>query len=73
MPRTERTVRATARRHGSCDACAHGHRPDARNQEGRPPTRDATETEDRLDEKEHQDRGQANTDRTEAKIGRLKD
>jgi hypothetical protein len=44
-----------------------------RNQEGRPPTHNATETEDRLEEKEHEDRGQANKDRIEAKISQLKD
>jgi hypothetical protein len=44
-----------------------------RNQEGQPPTRNATETEDRLEEKEQEDRGQANKDRIEAKISQLKD
>ena len=44
-----------------------------RNQEGQPPTRSAAETEERLDEKEHADRGQANKDRIEAKISALKD
>ena len=43
-----------------------------RNQQGEPPTRSATETEDRLEEKEHEDRGQANKDRIEAKISTLK-
>jgi hypothetical protein len=44
-----------------------------RNQEGQPPTRSAAETEERLEEKEHDDRGQANRDRIEAKISTLKD
>lgn len=44
-----------------------------RNQEGQPPTHDLTETEERLEEKEHADRGQANKDRIEARISRLKD
>lgn len=44
-----------------------------RNQEGEPPTRSATETEERLEEKEHEDRGQANKDRIEAKISQLRD
>jgi len=44
-----------------------------RNQEGQPPTRSADETEERLEEKEHDDRGQANKDRIEAKISTLKD
>jgi hypothetical protein len=44
-----------------------------RNQEGEPPTRSATETEERLEEKERADRGQANKDRIEAKISTLKD
>jgi hypothetical protein len=44
-----------------------------KNQEGEPPTRSATETEERLEEKEHEDRGQANKDRIEAKISQLKD
>jgi hypothetical protein len=44
-----------------------------RNQEGEPPTRTADETEDRLEEKEQRDRGQANKDRIEAKISQLKD
>ena len=43
-----------------------------RNQQGEPPTTNAGETEDRLEEKEHQDRGQANKDRIEAKISTLK-
>ena len=43
-----------------------------RNQEGEPPTRNAAETEERLEEKEHEDRGQANKDRIEAKISSLK-
>ncbi len=43
------------------------------NQEGQPPTRSANETEERLEEKEHEDRGQANKDRIEAKISTLKD
>ena len=44
-----------------------------RNQEGQAPTRSAAETEDRLEEKEHEDLGQANKDRIEAKISQLKD
>lgn len=44
-----------------------------RNQENQPPTRNASETEERLEEKEHADRGQANKDRIEAKISQLKD
>ncbi len=44
-----------------------------RNQEGQPPTRSAADTEERLGEKEHADRGQANKDRIEAKISALKD
>ena len=44
-----------------------------RNQEGQPPTQTPDETEDRLEEKEQQDRGQANKDRIEAKISQLKD
>lgn len=44
-----------------------------RNQQGEPPTKNPTETEDRLEEKEHEDRGQANKDRIEAKISTLKD
>jgi hypothetical protein len=44
-----------------------------RNQQGEPPTKNAAETEDRLEEKEHEDRGQANKDRIEAKISTLKD
>lgn len=43
-----------------------------RNQQGEPPTTNAGETEDRLAEKEHEDRGQANKDRIEAKISTLK-
>jgi hypothetical protein len=43
------------------------------NQEGQQPTRNAKETEERLEEKEHEDRGQANKDRIEAKISTLKD
>ena len=43
------------------------------NQEGQPPTRSASETEERLEEKEHDDRGQANKDRIEAQISTLKD
>ena len=43
------------------------------NQEGQPPTRSANETEERLEQKEHEDRGQANKDRIEAKISTLKD
>ena len=37
------------------------------------PTASATETEERLEEKEQEDRGQANKDRIEAKISTLKD
>ncbi len=44
-----------------------------RNQEGQPPTRTADETEDRLEEKSDEDRGQANKDRIEAKISKLND
>jgi hypothetical protein len=43
------------------------------NQEGQKPTHDPKETEERLEEKEHEDRGQANKDRIEAKISTLKD
>jgi hypothetical protein len=43
------------------------------NQEGQQPTHNAKETEERLEEKEHEDRGQANKDRIEAKISSLKD
>ena len=43
-----------------------------RNQEGQPPTHNAAETEERLEEKED-GRGQANKDRIEAKISQLKD
>jgi hypothetical protein len=43
------------------------------NQEGQQPTRNAKETEERLEEKEHEDHGQANKDRIEAKISTLKD
>lgn len=43
-----------------------------RNQQGEPPTTSASDTEDRLEEKEHEDRGQANKDRIEAKISTLK-
>ena len=43
------------------------------NQEGQQPTRTAAETEERLEEKEHEDHGQANKDRIEAKISTLKD
>ncbi|HEY8862361.1 MAG TPA: hypothetical protein VIN37_09825 [Candidatus Limnocylindria bacterium] len=42
------------------------------NQEGRPPTHNTKETEERLGEKEH-DHGPANKDRIEAKISTLKD
>ncbi len=44
-----------------------------RNKEGQPPTRSSDETEDRLEAKEHEDHGQANKDRIEAKISELKD
>jgi hypothetical protein len=44
-----------------------------RNKEGQPPTRSSSETEDRLEEKEQEDHGQANKDRIEAKISELKD
>ena len=44
-----------------------------RNKEGQPPTRSSGETEDRLEEKEKEDHGQANKDRIEAKISELKD
>jgi len=44
-----------------------------RNKDGEAPTASATETEERLEEKEHEDRGQANKDRIEAKISTLKD
>jgi hypothetical protein len=43
------------------------------NQEGEPPTHGAAETEERLEEKADDDRGQANKDRIEAKISTLKD
>jgi hypothetical protein len=43
------------------------------NQEGQQPTRNAKETEERLEQKEHEDHGQANKDRIEAKISTLKD
>lgn len=46
---------------------------DPRNQLDQPPTRNAKETEHRLEEKEGQDRGQANRERIEAKISQLKD
>ena len=39
-----------------------------RNKDGEAPTASATETEERLEEKEREDRGQANKDRIEAKI-----
>jgi len=42
------------------------------NQDGQQPTHSAKETEERLEEKEHEDRGQANKDRIEAKISTLK-
>ncbi|MEA2661918.1 MAG: hypothetical protein QOH08_1490 [Chloroflexota bacterium] len=44
-----------------------------RNQDGQPPTRTPGETEDRLEEKEHEGRGQANKDRIEARISELTD
>jgi hypothetical protein len=47
--------------------------PAPHNQEGQPPTRSADETEKRLEEKEHEDHGQANKDRIEAKISTLRD
>jgi hypothetical protein len=43
------------------------------NQDGQQPTRSAKETEERLEEKEHEEHGQANKDRIEAKISTLKD
>jgi hypothetical protein len=43
------------------------------NQEGQQPTHTAKQTEERLEEKEREDRGQANQDRIEAKISTLKD
>jgi hypothetical protein len=43
------------------------------NQDGQQPTRSAKETEERLEEKESLDHGQANKDRIEAKISTLKD
>ena len=43
------------------------------NQEGQQPTHNAKETEERLEETEHEDHGQANKDRIEAKISTLKD
>ena len=43
------------------------------NPDGQHPTRSAKETEERLEEKEHEDHGQANKDRIEAKISALKD
>jgi hypothetical protein len=43
------------------------------NQEGEQPTHNAKETEKRLEKKEHEDQGQANKDRIEAKISSLKD
>ena len=43
------------------------------NQDGQKPTQNAKETEARLEEKEHEDQGQANKDRIEAKISTLKD
>lgn len=43
------------------------------NQEGQQPTHNAKETEQRLEEKEDEDHGQANKDRIEAKISTLKD
>ena len=41
------------------------------NQEGQPPTHNTKETEERLEEKERLDHGQANKDRIEAKISTL--
>ena len=43
------------------------------NQDGQLPTRSAKETEERLEEKEHEEHGQANKDRIEAKISTLTD
>jgi hypothetical protein len=43
------------------------------NQDGQQPTHSAKETEERLEEKENEDHGQANKDRIEAKISTLKD
>jgi hypothetical protein len=42
-----------------------------RNQQGQPPTRNARETEERLEEKEQEDQGEANRERIEAKIESL--
>jgi hypothetical protein len=42
-----------------------------RNQEGQPPTRNAAETEERLEEKEREGRGEANRERIEEKIESL--
>ena len=42
-----------------------------RNQQGQPPTHDAKETEERLEEKQQQDQGKANRERIEAKIDSL--
>jgi hypothetical protein len=42
-----------------------------RNQRGQPPTRNAKETEERLEEKEREERGEANRERIEAKIESL--
>lgn len=47
--------------------------PTPHNQDGQKPTQNAKETEARLEEKEHEDQGQANKDRIEAKISTLKD
>jgi hypothetical protein len=44
-----------------------------RNHDGQAPTRSATETEKRLEEKERETVGQANKDRIEAQIGTLRD
>jgi hypothetical protein len=43
------------------------------NQEGQQPTHNAKDTEERLEEKEHEGQGQANKDRIKAKISTLND
>ena len=70
---SRRTGRATPSGHGICVAFRHERRQDPHNQDGQQPTRSAKETEERLEEKEHEDHGQANKDRIEAKISTLKD
>lgn len=42
-----------------------------RNEQGEPPTHTAAETEERLGEKAHEGRGQANKDRIEAQIDKV--